>query len=440
MSLPTRIFIGLVAGATAGSLARALAPGTPAVEWILTYVAKPGGQIFLRMLFMVVIPLIFASLALGVASLGDLRKLGRVATRTFTYFIASTAVAALIGLTLVNAVRPGDGISAEVRDELLRTYSSEAAQKIETSQAAGGFGVDTFVNIVPRNPIDSMARGDALPVIFFALMLGIAITLMRRERAEPLIRLLEAISDAMAVLIDLALKLAPYGVALLLFSVTAQFGLSILEKLGVYVVVVLAGLALHLGVVLLVAVRTLGGWQPVEFLRRARTVMITAFSTSSSNATLPTSIRIAETELRVPRQIAGFVLPLGATMNMNGTSLFEGVTVLFLAQVFGADLSVAQQGIVVILAVLTAVGAAGVPSGAIPLMGMVLATATGGRVDPGAIALILGVDRILDMCRTVVNVTGDLSAALYVARAEGSPRIPAPAPAPGLVATRAERP
>ncbi|MBI1851171.1 MAG: dicarboxylate/amino acid:cation symporter [Planctomycetes bacterium] len=418
MTLPSKVFVGLVVGVVVGSIANALAPGDRTVAWIVENVAKPGGKIFFNMLFMVVYPLILASLALGVASLGDLGRLGRVAARTLIYFVVSTAIAVAIGLVLVNAVKPGHGLSPETRDELMRTYSGEAAQKIEAGKAAGGFGVQTFVNIVPRNPVAALAQGDALPVIFFALMLGVALTLMRKERAEPMIRLLEAINDAMGILIDLAMKLAPYGVALLLFSVTAQFGMSLLQKLGLYVVVVLVGLLVHQFVVFSIAVRTLGGMSPFDFFRRIRTVMITAFSTSSSNATLPTSIRIAEQELGVPRQIAGFVLPLGATMNMNGTSLFEGVTVLFLAQVFGVELSLGHQVIVIVLSVLTAIGAAGVPSGSIPLLGMVITTATNGKVDATAIALVLGVDRILDMSRTVLNVTGDLTAALYVARVE----------------------
>ena len=421
MTLPTKIFIGLVIGGVAGIIANAVAPGDPTIQFLTDNVAKPGGQIFLRMLFMVVIPLILASLALGVASLGDLRKLGQVASHTMVYFLVSTAIAATIGLSLVNVIQPGEGLDPGVRDELMAVYASQASEKVEAGQTSG-FGVNTFVEIVPRNPIEAMAKGQALSVIFFALMLGVALTIMKRERAEPLIRILESVNDAMGIIIDIALKLAPYGVAFLLFTVTAQFGTSILEKLGLYVIVVLAGLLIHLVVVLSLAVRWLGRVSPLTFFRRIRTVMITAFSTSSSSATLPTSIHTAVHELGVPPGVAGFVLPLGATMNMNGSSLFEGVTVLFLAQVFGADLSLGQQIIVVALSVLTAIGAAGVPSGSIPLLAMVLTTV---GIDGGAIALILGADRVLDMCRTVVNVTGDLTAALYVTRVDtGQPAVP----------------
>jgi DAACS family dicarboxylate/amino acid:cation (Na+ or H+) symporter len=278
------------------------------------------------------------------------------------------------------------------------------------------FGVSTFVNIVPRNPVQAAAGGDMLGLIFFSLVFGLALTLLPGDKSAPVITLLDSIASTVMVIIGFAMKLAPIGVFGLIFTVTAKFGYQFLQSLLLYVVTVLAGLAFHQFVIIPGLARLLAGVKPMDFLRGVRDQMITAFSTSSSNATLPTSIRVATENLGVPKEIAGFVLPLGATMNMNGTALFEGMTVLFLAQVFGIHLGLGTQIIVVIMSVITAVGVAGVPSGSIPLLVMVL-----GMVGiPGeGIALILGVDRILDMCRTVPNVTGDVLASLWVTKSEG---------------------
>ena len=413
MKLHTQIVLGLVLGAIAGVAANTVAAGAGWVRWVGDNVAGPVGQIFLRMLLMTVIPLVFASITLGVAGLGDIRKVGRVGTRTLAYFITSTALSATLGLVLVNLFRPGEGLALEVREQLMATYRSQAAGM----QAGGGtrFGIDMFVNIVPRNPVQAAANMDMLGVIFFALVFGAALTLIPEEKARPLIRVLDALGEAVVKVIDLAMKLAPYGVFGLIFLVTSRFGWDLLVQLGKYVAVVLVGLALYAAVGLSLLVKIFGGLAPRVFWTKAWTSVVTAFSTSSSNATLPTNIAVAEKDLKIPPKIAGFVLPLGATMNMNGTALYEGVTVLFLAQVFGVSLSLGQQVVVVILSVITAIGAAGVPGGSLPVIMVVLVTV---GVPAEAIAVILGVDRILDMSRTALNVTGDLTAAAYVARTE----------------------
>lgn len=415
MKLHTKILLGLALGAMAGVTVNLTAGDAAWVSWLNRYVTGPLGQIFLRLLFMVVIPLVFATLSLGVAGLGDLRNLGRVGAKTLTYFLVTTALAAALGLLLVNTIRPGDGLPAETVERLQGLYAGQAQERLESSGAAG-FGIDTFVNIVPRNPVRSAADMEMLPVIFFSIMFGIALAMIPADRAAPMLRVLEALADAVTKIIDLAMRFAPYGVFALIFVVTSTFGWGLLRQLALYVAVVLVGLAIHAGITLSALVRILAGLNPVRFWSKIREVVITAFSTSSSNATLPTSLLVAERTLRVPPQIGGFVLPLGATMNMNGTALFEGVTVLFIAQVFGIDLPVAKQAIVIVLSVLTAVGAAGVPGGSIPLL-MVMATSVG--VPGEGIALILGVDRILDMSRTVLNVAGDLTATCVVARSEG---------------------
>ena len=415
MKLHTKILLGLTLGASAGIAVNMAAADAAWLAWINRYVTGPVGQVFLRLLFMVVIPLVFATLSLGVAGLGDLRNLGRVGAKTLAYFLVTTALAASLGLLLVNAVRPGDGLPAETVDRLQGIYAGQAEERFAASGAAG-FGIDTFVNIVPRNPIRAAADMDMLPVIFFSIVFGIALAMIPSERAAPMLRVLEALAEAVTKMIDLAMRFAPYGVFALIFVVTSTFGWGLLRQLALYIAVVLVGLLIHAGVTLSVILRFLAGLNPIRFWSKIREVVITAFSTSSSNATLPTSLLVAERTLRIPPRIGGFVLPLGATMNMNGTALFEGVTVLFVAQVFGVDLPLPKQAIVVVLSVLTAVGAAGVPGGSIPLL-MVMATSVG--VPGEGIAIILGVDRILDMSRTVLNVAGDLSAACVVARSEG---------------------
>ncbi len=415
MPLHHRILIGLVLGALAGVLVNIAAGDAPWVEAINSYVAGPVGQIFLRLLMMVVVPLVFATLALGVARLGDLGKIGRLGARTLVYFLLTTSLAVGLGLVLTNGLEPGAGITEETAAELLETYRGQANLRLEAS-AARDFGIDTFVNIVPRNPVQAAADMQMLPLIFFSLMFGIALTMIPAAKARGMMDFLEGLAGVVTKLIELAMKLAPYGVFALIFVVTSRFGWNVLGTLGLYAATVLLGLAIHAAVTLSLLLRFAAGIRPRRFWGHVREAVITAFSTSSSNATLPTSLLVAERNLGIPPQVAGFVLPLGATMNMNGTALFEGVTMLFVAQVFGVDLNLGQQLVVVTLSVLTAVGAAGVPGGSIPLL-MVMAASVG--IPGEGIAIILGIDRILDMARTVVNVSGDLTATCVVARYEG---------------------
>lgn len=413
MKLHTKILLGLVLGALVGGGANFLFPDAAWVDWISDNVMYPVGQIFLRLLFMTVVPIVFTSITLGVAGIGDVKTLGRLGGRTMGYFALSTLIAATIGLTLVNTIRPGGGLPEETRDELMAQFSSGAE-----GLSQGGpvdFGVNTFVNIVPRNPVTAAADADMLALIFFSLVFGVALILIPKAKAQPVVDVLEGIGEAVIKIIDMAMGLAPYGVFGLIFVITSQFGWGILVQLAMYVFVVLLGLFLHAAVGISGLVKVMGRMNPVRFWKSVTAPIVTGFSTSSSMATLPTSISTAEKELDVQPKIAGFVLPLGATMNMNGTSLFEGVTVLFLAQVFGVELGLGEQIIVVVLAVLTAIGAAGVPGGSLPLMMLVMATV---GVPPEGIAIILGVDRILDMSRTTLNVCGDISAAVYVDRVD----------------------
>ncbi len=411
MKLHTKIALGLVLGALVGGLCNRFFSDAVWLAFLSNNVAYPVGQVFLRLLFMTVVPIVFTSIAVGVAGIGDMKTLGRLGGRTMAFFALSTLLAALLGLTLVNTIRPGAGLPAGTRDELMARFAGGAQGLAESS--AANFGISTFVNIVPRNPVAAAVNMDMLALIFFSLIFGAALTMIPREKATPVISVLEGIGEAVIAIIDMAMKLAPYGVFALIFVITSQFGWGILQQLSMYVLVVLLGLALHATVGISAMVRIFGRMSPLKFWKAIEAPMITAFSTSSSMATLPTSIATAESELGVQPKIAGFVLPLGATMNMNGTALFEGVTVLFLAQVFGVDLSLGSQVIVVILSVMTAIGAAGVPGGSLPLMMLVMATV---GVPPEGIAIILGVDRILDMSRTTLNVAGDLAASTYIDR------------------------
>jgi DAACS family dicarboxylate/amino acid:cation (Na+ or H+) symporter len=414
MALHSRILLGLVLGALSGVAVKLTAGGAEWVEWINHYVAEPIGQIFLRLLFMVVIPLVFATLVLGVANLGDMRRLGRIGGRTLAYFLVTTAAATIIGLVLANWLRPGDGLPPDVSAELVEAYRGDANERLAASDAQE-FGINTLVEIVPRNPVRAAADMQMLPVIFFSIMFGVALALIAAERAAPVLRFLEGVADAVTKLVEITMRLAPYGVFALIFVVTSRFGWALLAHLGLFVGAVLLGLLLHCALTLSLALRFGAGLSPLRFWVAVRGALVTAFSTSSSNATLPTSLLVAEHKLGLPTRISGFVLPLGATLNMNGTALFEGMTVLFVAQIFGMELGIGEQAVVVVLSVLTAVGAAGVPGGSIPLL-MVMATSVG--VPGEGIAIILGVDRLLDMSRTLVNVAGDLTAACVIARSE----------------------
>ena len=416
MKLHTKILLGLLIGAVAGIVANQTIGGTaPVVEWINHYLAGPIGQIFLRMLFMIVIPLVFASISLGVAGLGDLGRVGRVGSTAIGYFFITTALAATMGLTMVHFLKPGSRLDPAVRVSLMETYADDASSKVEAA-ATSTFGVETIVNMVTRNPIKSAVDLDLLGIIFFGIVFGAALTMISAEKAKPMLRWLEALNDVVIKIVDMAMRLAPYGVAGLIFGVTSRFGFDLLRPLASYIVVVLGSLLLHVFITIALIVRFLVGMSPWKFFHRIRSALVTAFSTSSSSATLPTAIATAENNLGIPSSVAGFVLPLGSTMCMNGTAIFEGITVIFLCQVFGVNLSLGQMIVVMIMSVITAVGAAGVPGGSIPLLVGILAMF---GVPGEGIAIILGVDRILDMSRTTVNVCGDLSATAFVARSEG---------------------
>jgi Na+/H+-dicarboxylate symporter len=413
LPLHTLILLGAVLGAGAGVLANVLFGGEPWLLALIRYGTRPLGQIFLRLLLMLVIPLIFAALALGVAGLGDLKSLGRIGLKTLAYTVAVSTIAVLLGLSLVNAIRPGAGVSPEVKARLLQGAAERAAAI--TAAPAPKSGIDLIVQIVPDNPIRAAANGDMLAWMFFALMIGIGLCLVRTEAALRFEEVLQGGYDVVMRLIHLVIGFAPIGVAALLFTLTGELGYEVLGQLGSYVGVVLLALAIHQFVVYSLAVRLLGGMSPVRFFRGVQEAMVTAFSTASSNATLPTALKVADEELGLPPRVSRFVLTIGATANQNGTALFEGVTVLFLAQFYGVELALEQQVIVLFVCILAGVGTAGIPGGSLPVIAALL-NVLGVPIE--GLGLIVGVDRFLDMCRTVINVTGDLAAAVVVSRGE----------------------
>jgi DAACS family dicarboxylate/amino acid:cation (Na+ or H+) symporter len=414
----TRVILGFAAGTLGGIAVHALLPESELVEGFVTWVSQPVGQVFLRLLFMLVVPLLFAALALGVAGLGDVRRLGRVGLGMLAYAAAVSAVAVGLGIGLVNTLRPGEGVAPEVRAAIVEGAAARAGAIAPGAAIKGG--VDLIVNIVPSNPVRAAAEGDMLAVMFFALMVGVALALTRTPATQRFQEVLEGLYEITLKLIRWVIALAPLGVAALMFTLTAQTGYTVLWQLGRYVLVVLLGLAIHQFVVYSILVRTLGGMSPLRFFRDVQEAMVVAFSTSSSNATLPTAIEVSQRTLRLPPDVSRFVLTIGSTANQNGTALFEGVTVLFLAQFYGVELTLAQQVLVVAICILGGIGTAGVPSGSLPVIAMILDRV---NIPIEGMGIILGVDRFLDMCRTVVNVTGDLAAAVVVsARAGGAGR------------------
>ncbi|MCU7495748.1 MAG: dicarboxylate/amino acid:cation symporter [Ignavibacteria bacterium] len=420
LSLHVKIFMGLAAGLLAGLLCNFFFSGSPGIQWVVSNVSYPLGQVFLRLIFMIIIPLIFTAIVLGVADFSDVHKIGRVGIKSLLFTVIITALSVIIGIALVNLVRPGSGISGTSRDALMQTLTNnKAVTGILSSARQSKTFLQILVDIIPRNPFVEITGafdpnyqgGGLLSIMFFALVFGIAMTRCRKERMEPLRRVLQSLYDVVMKIIDFAMKLAPYGVAALIFSTASQLGFQIIALLLKYVLVVMGALTIHLIFTYGFIIKFAAKKSPLHFFRNITEVLVTAFSTSSSNATLPTSIRVATDKLKLDKDITNFVLTVGSTANQNGTALYEGITVLFLAQFYGIGLGLGQQLMVVLLSILAGVGTAGVPGGSLPMVVMVLQTL---GIPAEGIGIILGVDRLLDMSRTVVNVTGDIVLASWV--------------------------
>ena len=409
-----RILTGLVLGAAAGAYINVQYGTREEVQWVVGNVTDPLGRVWLNALLLVIIPLVLSTLSLGIAKLSSLGRTGRVAGLTALVFTTLMAVGAVLGVGLAGILRPGGEFDVTVRQELMNTYQGESSQA--TTLARGGFSADTFVNLVPRNPVQAMASGNMPGVIVIALMIGVALAQLTSARAEAMLAFLESLSHVSMRAVELIMALAPVAGALLMFSIVSRLGTDVVVTLGSFVTTVLVGLAILLFVIYPLALVVLARQRPATFFHSARVALLTALATSSSAATLPMTLKATEAGLKVPNAIAAFTVPLGASLHMNGTALWTAVTVLFVAQVFGIDLTARQQLTVALMAVVTAVIAPSVPGGALPLVTMVLGML---GVPMEGVALVLGVDRVLDMCRTTVNVAGNMVAATVVHRYAG---------------------
>ena len=414
--LATRILWGLVIGIILGIATVGLGRYSPGIltfaQGASTHVLNPFGQVFLRMLFFVVIPLVFASLALGIVQLGNIAKLGPLAGRTAGFFFMNMAIGVFLALIMMNVLDPGGSLDASTQEKLRTEFVGDAQNVAEVRKNQDRINFNTLVEMfMPRNLMQSIVQFQILPLILFAILLGAAGTQLAEERRQRFEELLSIVTELMTKIVHFALRLAPYAVPALIFSAIVNVGLDFLISLAYFVIASLAIMAIHLFGTMSVWLKVFTKHTPIAFFRSIRAVLITAFSTSSSNATLPTSLQVTREGLGVSNSTSGFVLPLGATMNMSGTALYEGCVVLFIAQVYGVELSLASQGTLLLLTVFSAIAVAGIPGGSLPIIAGLLISFD---IPAEGLALIIGVDRLLDMARTTVNVGADVVTATIV--------------------------
>ena len=414
LGLHWKIVIGLVLGALFGGIVNAA--GLTGLSGITTEYIRPVGTLFIRLITMIAAPLVVTSLIVGASSIADPRKLGRIGIRTILLYVATTAVAISIGLAMAWIIQPGAGLPEATSRRLLESYSEQAGTRIEGAEEVSA--VDAILEIVPTNPFAALASGSMLQIVFFALIVGLALTMIKSEKARPVIQFFDGFTDVLIRIVEMVMLFAPYGVFALIAAVTADFGFGILSTLSWYALAVVLGLVIHMFVVYGSLLKsTVGAAMPLgRFFKSLLDVHLLAFSSSSSAATLPLNMEVTRDRLGVSERITSFVLPLGATMNMDGTALYQGVAAVFIAQVYGLPLTFLDQVVVVLTATLASIGTAAVPGAGVVMLVIVL-NAIGVPVE--GIALIMGIDRILDMCRTVVNVTGDATVATVVAHYEG---------------------
>jgi Na+/H+-dicarboxylate symporter len=414
--LATKILWGLVIGIILGIATVGLGRYSPGIltfaQGASTHVLNPFGQVFLRLLFFVVIPLVFASLALGIVQLGNIAKLGPLAGRTAGFFFMNMAIGAFLALIMMNVLKPGGSLDASTQEKLRTEFVGDAQTVEETHKNQDRINFNTLVEMfMPRNLMQSIVQFQILPLILFAILLGAAGTQLAEDRRKRFEELLSIVAELMTKIVHFALRLAPYAVPALIFSAIVNVGLDFLISLAYFVVASLAIMVIHLFGTMSVWLKIFTKRSPIAFFRSIRAVLITAFSTSSSNATLPTSLQVTREGLGVSSSTSGFVLPLGATMNMSGTALYEGCVVLFIAQVYGVDLSIASQAMLLLLTVFSAIAVAGIPGGSLPVIAGLLISFD---IPAEGLALIIGVDRLLDMARTTVNVGADIVTATIV--------------------------
>ncbi len=422
MKAYTRILIALLAGAAIGVVAKAYE-----IAWLQATVMalEPIGTAFIRLMTMIVLPLVASSLLVGTASLGDARRVGKVGGRTLVFSVVATIVAAAIGLAAFHVIRPGSGLDPAIRDALAARFTSDA-RNVATTQISL---IQTILEIIPRNLFRALADMDLLAVVFFTIVFGAATGTLSEARKRPIIAFFDAVNDVSMVMIAWVMRFAPYGVFALSAAVFASFGVDLLGSLFAFCLTVIVGESVYgLGVLGLV-VRALVRMSPVTFFRKIARAPLVAFSTSSSNAALPVSIEVAETELGISKRITGFVLPLSATLNKTGSALFKAVAVMFIAEVYGVHLGFTKQFVIVFASTASAISGAGVPgSGMVTILIVLNAVGMSAQAQAG-IALVVGVDRLLDMVRTTVNVIGQVVGVAYVARADGETLLTGAGPA-----------
>ena len=378
---------------------------------------KPIGDIFIRLLTMIAVPLVLASLIAGAASLSDLKHIAKIGGKTIGFYALTAVIAISIGLFFANVIQPGKFMPEESKQRLMETFQEDAQSRIDQNVSMNI--VDFLVNIVPKNPFKAIADGDFLQIVFFAILTGIFLSQIKTEKSKTVIDFFEGLGNAMIMLVEKIMYIAPYAVFTLISATVAEFGFSILQTLLLYSVTVIAGLAVLTFVEYPILLKIFTKVPVYKFFKLQRQVIAVAFSTSSSAATLPVTMDICEKKLGVPNRIASFVLPLGTTVNMDGTALYQAVATMFIAQVYGFDLNLTQQLTIVLTAALAAVGTAPVPG--VGLIMLIIVLKSVGVPEEG-IALIIGVDRILDMCRTVPNVIADSLACVVIASSEGELR------------------
>jgi len=411
VKLHTRILVGLAVGVAVGAVARTVPALAVVVEWI-----EPAGTIFIRLITMVVVPLVIASLFVGVTSLGDIRRLGRIGGRTLVYFLITTVLAATIGLTVALVARAGTGLDPAVRDSIAGRFGATGSPA--TATAAVPTFVQTLVGMVPQNPIAAAAQGDLLAVIFAVIVFGAAATTLTEEKRRPLVSLAAAVNDVSLVVIQFLMRFAPAAVGILIAVTVLRSGLELLWSLAGYATVVIVGLALHVALVLVPILRFVAGMGTRTFLQATGHVLLLAFSTASSSVTLPVSLAAARDRLGVPPAVASFVLPTGTTLNKNGAAVYKAATAVFLAHLYGIHLGVGQLVTIILTTVVASSAGAGVPGSSLVTTLIVLNAIGLGPNAAAGIALIAGIDRPLDMCRTAVNTFSNLVGAVVVARGE----------------------
>ncbi|AKC86077.1 dicarboxylate/amino acid:cation symporter [Pseudoxanthomonas suwonensis] len=412
--MPWKMGLGFGLGLVLGLLVHLTAGADAAwVQAFTNWVTTPASRLFLNLIFMLIVPLLFSALVMGIAEMGDIRALGRIGWKTLAYTVVLSSIAVLLGLVLVNLLEPGAGVDPALAQQLL-VQNADRSREIVASVDSQPRGMDMLLSIVPSNVVDAASsNASILALMFFAVMFGVGMVMTADAKVATLKRGIEGIFEISMTLIGLVIRLAPYAVFCFMFNLAAIFGFDLLLRLGAYVGVVVLALALHMFGTYSIAVRMVGR-SPLKFFRDIQEAAVMAFSTASSNATLPTALRVAD-QMGLPQKVSRFVLTVGATANQNGTALFEGVTVIFLAQFFGVDLTLGQQFMVMLVCILGGIGTAGVPSGSLPVVALICAMV---GVDPIGIGLILGVNHFLDMCRTTLNVSGDLTLATLVAHRE----------------------